>query len=131
MRAASGSLVQQRECFEMSQESAGQLPQSIFVIMPFADDFDEVYNTIKDSVSSVNEPMKVIRLDEIRAAGSITEDLVEELRKSTLCIADVTRANPNVMWEVGFAAALGKPIIAINQKGSKLPFDITTVRVLH
>jgi hypothetical protein len=114
---------------EMSQEPAGQLPQSIFVMMPFARDFDLVYKAIEDSIAYVDDSMKVMRLDKIRAAGSITEDLVDELRKSTLCIADVTGENPNVMWEIGFATALKKPIIAINQ-GSGLPFDIKDVRTL-
>ena len=115
---------------EMSQEATGQLPQSVFVMMPFSTGFDDVYETIKDSIASVDESLKVIRLDEIRAAGSITEDLVEELRKSTLCIADVTDANPNVMWEVGFATALRKPLIAIKQESDGLPFDIKDVRSL-
>lgn len=98
--------------------------------MPFASEFDDVYSTVRDSIASVDESMQVIRLDEVRAAGSITQDLVEKIRKSTLCLADVTGANPNVMWEVGFAAALGKPLIAINQHGGSLPFDIKDVRTL-
>lgn len=114
----------------MSRSPKGGVPQTAFIIMPFATEFDDVYDVVKGSVASVDQSMKVIRLDEIRAAGSITEDLVAEIRKSTLCIADVTDANPNVMWEVGFAAALGKPIIAISQGSDKLPFDVKDVRTL-
>ena len=91
-------------------------------MMPFASDFDDVYDTIKSSIASVDESIKVMRVDEIRAAGYITEDLVEELRKSTLCVADVTGANPNVMWEAGFAAALRKPLIAIKQETRRTAF---------
>jgi hypothetical protein len=115
---------------EMSQESAGQLSQSVFVMMPFESGFDDVYEAIKDSIASVDDSIKVMRIDEIRAAGYITEDLVEELRKSTLCVADVTGANPNVMWEVGFATALRKPLIAIRQETGGLPFDIKDIRAL-
>ena len=39
-------------------------------MMPFASEFDDVYATIKESIASVDESMRVIRLDEIRAAGS-------------------------------------------------------------
>jgi hypothetical protein len=98
--------------------------------MPFATDFDDVYSTVKDSVSVVDGSIKVIRLDEIRAAGSITDDLLTEIRRATICLADVTDANPNVMWELGFAAALGKPVIAISQSSDKLPFDIKDIRTL-
>jgi hypothetical protein len=90
--------------------------QTAFVMMPFRAEFDDVYSIVTDSIAAVDESMNVIRLDEVRAAGSITQDLVEMIRKSTLCLADVTGANPNVMWEVGFAAALGKPVIAITQQ---------------
>lgn len=114
----------------MSQEPAGQYSQSVFIMMPFAAEFDDVYETVKDSIAAVDESIKVIRLDEIRAAGSITEDLVEEIHKAALCIADVTEASPNVMWEAGFAAALSKPLIVISQGSSKLPFDIKDVRTL-
>jgi hypothetical protein len=34
------------------------------------------------------------------------------------------------MWEVGFATALGKPVVAISQGSDKLPFDIKDVRIL-
>jgi hypothetical protein len=115
----------------MSQSlSAGGLSQTVFIMMPFATDFDDVYSTVKDSVSVVDGSIKVIRLDEIRAAGSITDDLLTEIRRATICLADVTDANPNVMWELGFAAALGKPVIAISQSSDKLPFDIKDIRTL-
>jgi nucleoside 2-deoxyribosyltransferase len=114
----------------MSKSPIGGIPQTVFVMMPFASDFDDVYANVKDSVAAVDESLKVIRLDEIRAAGSITDDMVAEIRKSTLCLADVTDANPNVMWEVGFATALGKPVIAISQGSDKLPFDIKDVRTM-
>ena len=34
------------------------------------------------------------------------------------------------MWEVGFATALGKPLVAISQGSDKPPFDIKDVRIL-
>jgi hypothetical protein len=114
----------------VNQTPIGGFPQTVFIMMPFASDFDDVYAAVKDSITAVDDSMKVIRLDEIRAAGSITDDLIAEIRKSTLCLADVTDANPNVMWEVGFATALGKPVVAISQGSDRLPFDIKDVRTL-
>jgi nucleoside 2-deoxyribosyltransferase len=115
----------------MNRSPGGGIPQTVFIMMPFAADFDDVYATVKDSVAAVDESLAVIRLDEIRAAGSITDDLIEEIRKSTLCLADVSDANPNVMWEVGYATALGKPVVAISQETRELAFDIKDVRTLR
>jgi hypothetical protein len=114
----------------MSQSAVGGTPQTVFVMMPFAPEYDDVYAIVKDSVATVDESLKPIRLDEIRAAGSITDDMVAEIRQAALCLADVTDANPNVMWEVGFATALGKPVVAISQGSGKLPFDVKDVRTL-
>jgi hypothetical protein len=104
--------------------------QRAFVIMPFDESFDDVYDLIKKVVDSLETGLKVIRLDEIRVPGKISDDLVRELSESTMCIADVSGANPNVMWEVGFATALRKPIIAINDKSAPMPFDIRDVRTV-
>lgn len=101
-----------------------------FVIMPFASEFDDVYDTVKQAISTVDDALKVVRLDEVRAAGKISDDLVRELSTASLCIADVTGGNANVMWEVGYAAALRKPLIVLNQHGTVLPFDIADVRAI-
>ena len=114
----------------MSKSADDEAPQTVFIMMPFDPAYDDVYSAIKDSVVTVDSSMEVVRLDEIRSAGSITEDMIAEMRRSTLCVADVTTSNPNVMWEVGFAAALGKPVVAISQSTDGLPFDIKDIRIL-
>ena len=103
-----------------------------FVIMPFAKDFGDVYATIRRAVDSVREGQAhTFRLDEVKAAGRITDDLVRELNESAICIADLTGCNPNVMWEVGYAMALRKPVIFISQDVSSLPFDLRLMRTIQ
>lgn len=97
-------------------------------MMPFHDSFDDVYNVIRTAVNEVAADLKIVRLDEVLSAGKISDDLVTELSRASLCIADVSGANPNVMWEVGYATALRKPIVAINDKSGVVPFDIRDVR---
>lgn len=103
-----------------------------FVIMPFAKTFDDVYDAIRLSIHSVDVGEKVVcrRLDEIKGAGRITDDLIREISGASLCIADITDLNANVMWEVGFAMALGKPILLITQSISQLPFDLKDMRTI-
>ena len=104
-----------------------------FVIMPFAREFDDVYATIKATVEGAcqESSLKCFRLDESRPAGRITERLLKELESASLCIADLTGAKPNVMWEVGYAMALGKPTIIITQEPGDLPFDVRVMETIH
>ncbi|MGA9851491.1 MAG: hypothetical protein WBR15_00955 [Gammaproteobacteria bacterium] len=43
--------------------------------------------------------------------GLIDEKLKVELRRAAFIIAEITTRNSNVLWEAGFAEALGKPVI--------------------
>lgn len=104
-----------------------------FVIMPFATDYDDVYSIIKQTVEEATSEQsgRCLRLDENRPAGRITDRLIGELSSASFCIADITGANPNVMWELGFAMALGKPAIIITQELKNLPFDIKDMQTIE
>ena len=103
------------------------------VIMPFAKQFDPVHKTIKMSVADAlpSSSVESLRLDEVRSAGRITNQLIEALRGADFYIADISLQNANVMWEVGFAAAIGRPTIFISQSGDPLPIDIQDERVVR
>jgi len=104
-----------------------------FVIMPFAADFEDVYGAIKQAVESATAASngRCFRLDEARPAGRISDRLLGELRSATLCVADITGTKPNVMWELGFAMALGKPAIVVTQSLGDLPFDIRDMQTIE
>ncbi|MCI0695635.1 nucleotide-binding protein [candidate division KSB1 bacterium] len=47
------------------------------------------------------------------------------IERADLIIADVTGDNPNVMYEAGFAHAMGRPVLFIVQQGvGRLPSDV-------
>lgn len=102
------------------------------VIMPFHEDFDDVFDAIQSSVSlSIPDiQFRFYRLKEVIHAGKISEDIVNGLKQSALCIADITGDNPNVMWEIGYAMALGKKIIIISQDINSIPFDLKDHRII-
>ena len=104
-----------------------------FVIMPFSPDFDDVYASIKGGVEDAvaKGANRCLRLDEARPAGRITERLLSELQSATFCVADLTGNTPNVMWEVGYAMALGKPTIVVTQSVKELPFDLKDMQSLE
>jgi len=104
-----------------------------FVIMPFAQEFDDVYVAIKTGVTNAasSGSSRCFRLDEAQPAGRITDRLLKELRSASLCIADITGHRPNVMWELGFAMALGHPTIILSQTQKDLPFDIKDMQAIQ
>jgi hypothetical protein len=103
-----------------------------FVIMPFAAAFDDVFNVVKGVAASAvpDATFECYWLKDVHAAGRITDDILTGLKDAAFCIADVSGHNPNVMWETGYAMALGKPTILIGQDIATLPFDLTAHRVL-
>jgi len=101
--------------------------------MPFVQEFDDVYGAITAAVEGAlrEQAGRCFRLDESRPAGRITDRLLRELNAAELCVADVTGAKPNVMWEIGYAMALGKPTILLAQQLSDLPFDLKDMQTLQ
>ena len=102
------------------------------VLMPFASEFDRVFEATRTAASSAlpGERIDCTWLKDALAAGRISDDLLRGIEHSTFCIADVSGNNPNVMWETGYAMALGKPTILIGQSIKSLPFDLKDHRVL-
>jgi len=103
-----------------------------FVIMPFRREYDAVFAAICDAARSAvpGEQIECRWLKDVHAAGRITDDILDSLGKATLCIADVSESNPNVMWETGYAMALGRPTILLARDVANLPFDLKVHRVL-
>jgi hypothetical protein len=45
-------------------------------------------------------------------------------------VAELTGRNPNVLYEVGMAHCLGKPVVLLCQTQGDIPFDLSTRRVV-
>src|SRR5262249_42953032 len=71
-----------------------------------------------------------IRVDTINRSTSITDDIVESIKKCRITIVDVTGNNANVMYELGYVMALEKPYIIISQSVQFMPFDIRNIRAI-
>jgi hypothetical protein len=99
-------------------------------MMPFLQDLDIVATAVRDVVQEEVKGL-AFRADDTFDPGAITEQIKEAIQKADFCVADVTGANPNVLWEAGYAHALGKPIIQISQDTGALPFDIRALRTLR
>ena len=47
------------------------------------------------------------RVDQDPSTEKIIETIEDQIRKATLCLADITTDNPNVWYELGYAFAVG------------------------
>jgi hypothetical protein len=98
-------------------------------MMPFAPEFDVVYfELIAPMVAQFG--LQSLRADQIFSSGVIVEQIRAAIQQSRLCVADVTGSNPNVLYEIGIAQTLGKPLILLARRGDALPFDIAHTRVI-
>jgi uncharacterized protein YutE (UPF0331/DUF86 family) len=102
---------------------------SCFVLMPFNSEMDEIYEYLI-APAIKQSGLTAIRADNINRPGSIIEQIRTSIRQSRLLIADVSTKNPNVMYEIGLAQAMGKPIIFISEGTENIPFDIRHLRVI-
>jgi hypothetical protein len=113
--------------------TTSQFQSDLFVIMPFAAEFDPVYRgVIQPLLADLN--LRGVRGDEFASQrGSIIEEVWAALNNCRLVIADITGGNDNVFYELGIAHTLNKPAIIITQAQNPegVPFDIRHLRYIH
>jgi tetratricopeptide (TPR) repeat protein len=116
-----------------------------FVVMPFGtkpgDDgripFDAIYSTIiAPAIESVTLPeggsLQAYRTDKGEFAGLIDQNMFECLEYSRMVFCDITTLNANVFYELGIrhkCQSFGT--VMFRQTGTKLPFDIQSVKVFE
>lgn len=67
---------------------------------------------------------------ECHNAGSIMQSMLDEIRRSSLILIDLTDEKPNCYYELGFAHGLGKNVIITARTGTKLHFDVSGERCI-
>lgn len=100
----------------------------VFVGMEYGAPFDDFYREVIRP--QAEKHFEVIRMDEKTGPGVIFQDMQREIEQAHVFIAEITPANLNVFYELGYAHALKKPTILLAQRGGKLPFDISSFRVV-
>ncbi len=99
-----------------------------FVIMPFAKEFDLVKEAIKTGVTNTNNIF--YRADEDYRSGKVTEQICKMIDECDICICDITKNNPNVIWELGYAYSKEKRIILLVQDTKEIFFNIKIERTI-
>ncbi len=110
--------------------------KTCFVISPIGKEASETRKISDDLLDLIILPavekydFKVIRGDQIPGPSIITEDIIDLVQNSDLCIIDLTGRNPNVYYECGRRHETAKPYIQIKRKDEDLPFDVAGIRTI-
>ena len=99
-----------------------------FVLMPFAEEFDDIYAyLIHNPLSEAGYDVR--RADDILHQQNILKNIIESLIDSELIMADLSTANPNVYYELGLAHAYKKNVILLAQDIKEVPFDLRSYNI--
>lgn len=102
----------------------------VFVVMQFGSPFNEIHEEVIKGVCAEFD-LRAHRADETYGPGLIIADITREIAESEFIIAEITPANPNVYYELGYSHAINKPAILLADRNvEKLPFDVSPFRVL-
>ena len=100
----------------------------IFVAIPFAPEFEGVRSLINKAAGLTGTD--AIAMDQVHAPGSIVSQIRQQINEADVIIADLSRENGNVYYEVGLAHSLGKPVIILTSDLAKLRFDLKDHRAI-
>ncbi len=101
----------------------------LFAVMPFHEDFYDVWvGGVQRAATGTG--LTPVRIDMITKSSEVTDDIVSVIEMAEVVVVDVTRNNPNVMFELGFTLAKNRPHIVISQSTEFLTFDIKNVRTV-
>lgn len=112
-----------------------ELKKRCFIITPIGGDADSIRRHIDGIIDAAIRPAleqeyDIVVAHKIMDPGSITKQVITEIYKDELVVANLTNRNPNVMYELALRHCLGKPVIMIAEKGTSLPSDIIMERTI-
>jgi hypothetical protein len=96
----------------------------IFAAMPFDREYDDTFFVAMSfAAEQMNAACK--RVDRTEFSGDVVEEIKNLIRRSLGVVVDLSQAKPNVLYEAGYAHALGKPSVHISSTPlTDLPFDV-------
>jgi hypothetical protein len=104
-------------------------PPDVFVIMPFDASLTRVWHEHIKSVTD-NLGLSASRADDFFTSHAVMTDVWNALYSARVVVADCTRRNPNVFYEIGLAHVVGKQVILITQNRKDIPFDLLQYRYI-
>ena len=105
------------------------IQRKCFVLMPFDQARREVYlHAIRPAAEAAE--FECHRADDAFENGAIIAQIIRDIFFDDVIVADISDLNPNVLYELGVAHAVGDKTIIICEAGQELPFNLNAYRVI-
>lgn len=107
-----------------------------FLIMPISDPDgydDGHFKAVRDQILAPACEMAgfdPIRGDDVPETNLIHLDILKRLLDAPMAICDLSSHNPNVLFELGIRQAFDRPVVLVQELGTKKIFDIAPLRIL-
>jgi len=101
-----------------------------FAIMPFEDGFQDIDRIVRDAAEACG--LEYVRGDRRQQPGSVVSQILQDIRRASVVVADISHGNPNVFYELGIAHQIMGPerVVIITQPSGKSPYDVHEFRQL-
>ena len=96
--------------------------KNVLVAMKFGDDTVQLREAIRKGISDAD--YIAVFIDEVQHNDFITPELLKHIRDSKFVVVDLTHQNNGAYFEEGYAMGIGKTVIQLCQKDTRLHFDI-------
>jgi hypothetical protein len=111
------------------QDHADSREASCFIVMPFSQPWSaDVHRILAKACESAG--VRPVRGDDLFTPTDILEDIWQSINAADFVIADITGRNPNVLYELGIAHTLAKPVLILSKEAADIPIDLATRRVI-
>ncbi len=106
-------------------EKSNKSPKATcLIITPFDAAGSRLKDTIQHALDEVG--IRTLRMENLHPGAVLANAVTDAIKSADFIVVDVSRQNPNVMYELGYAHALRKPTIIIMDEdvNSPLPSDL-------
>ena len=116
---------------KVSKGVSVQSSDTCFVMMPFAEPLGSYYTSIYEPAIKKAGLNAKRADDDIYGTGKIIDQIWAGINSARVLVAELTNRNPNVLYELGLAHALKKPVVLVSSNENDVPFDVKHVRVIY
>jgi hypothetical protein len=101
------------------------------VVQPFKPPFGDYYEKVyKPAIEKAG--LRAVRADaDIFGTGKIIDQIWRGIKAAKVLVAELTSRNANVLYELGLAHALQKPVVLVSSNEPDVPFDLQHIRVIY
>jgi hypothetical protein len=100
-----------------------------FIVMPFSLEWSDDVHRIVSQVCH-RAGIRPVRGDDLFTPTDILDDIWQSINDADFVVADITGRNANVLYELGIAHTLAKPVLILSRTADDIPIDLSSRRII-